>query len=150
MSDQQTDDAVERLKGLLPGFEQGVLSTRLPDSGHPYGSLIKITVDESFRATTLLSELAQHTENIAEDSRASILLEQARGDNTLDRARVTLVGDIDAVDKEPDVRETFLETHPEASRYVDFDDFSFYVFEFTKARFIGGFGDISWVRASQF
>jgi putative heme iron utilization protein len=150
MSDQQTDDAVERLKRLLPDFDQGVLSTRLPDSGHPYGSLIKITVDEAFRVITLISELAQHTENIAEDSRASILLEESRGKNTLDRARVTLVGSIEEVDKDPDIREYFLETHPEASRYVDFDDFSFYIFEFTKARFIGGFGDISWVRASQF
>ena len=42
-------------------------------------------------------------------------------------------------------REAYLETHPSASYYVDFDDFCFWRMSIQSIRYIGGYGRMSWV-----
>jgi heme iron utilization protein len=126
---------------------------RDPD-GFPYGSLVTVAVDASGRPLLLLSQLAEHTQNLQRRADASILLTEPpdRHRKPLDLGRITLLGpcrplgvdDIDAA------RHTFLAAHPDAGQYVDFKDFSFYRLDPISLRYVGGFGRMSWVSADDY
>ena len=98
----------------------------------------------------LVSQLAVHTKNLNGSDRASLLVAEAGPDNPLALGRVTLVGTCRPVadaDRES-VKEVFLAKNPQASFYVDFADFSFFKLQVESIRYIGGFGRMSWVDAS--
>jgi putative heme iron utilization protein len=118
------------------------LATIAAGSGTPYASLITVATDSSGAPIFLISGLAQHTRNLAQDLRASILFDGtgAAGD-PLQGARVTLMGRAERTGEEP-VRRRFLARHPEAAFYADFPDFGFWRLNVEGAHYIGGFGRI--------
>ena len=67
----------------------GTLSRRHP--GHPFVSVMPYAPDERGRPLLLISTLAMHTQNLAADPRASLLVAQP-GDDPLALARLTLMG----------------------------------------------------------
>src|SRR5580765_4957297 len=67
----------------------GTLSRRHP--GHPFVSVMPYAPDERGRPLVLISGLAMHTQNLAADPRASLLVAQP-GDDPLALARLTLMG----------------------------------------------------------
>src|SRR5580704_204566 len=86
----------ERARTLLHLGRIGSLSTlsrRQP--GFPFGSLMPYGLDEQGRPVFLISTMAMHTQNLAADGRASLLVTQpdSSGD-PLGAARVTLVGNV--------------------------------------------------------
>ena len=89
--------------------------------------------------------MAEHTANLLTSPKASIVVteEQGSGDQ-LAQARMTLVGDMAEVEKTEELKQAFLALHNEAF-YVDFDDFLCMRMEVKALRYIGGFGDMSWV-----
>jgi hypothetical protein len=109
----------------------------------------------------LLSELAEHTANLAERPEASLLLVEAppakvapdpEGDDPLDRARVTILGPCRRA-PEGEVaaaKAIFLEAHPSAAEYAGFKDFSVYRLEPAALRYVGGFGRMAWVTAEAY
>lgn len=111
-------------------------------SGHPYASLITVATDASGAPIFLISALAQHTRNLSQDPRASILFDGtgAVGD-PLQGARVTLYGRAEKAAEEG-VRRRFLARHSEAGFYADFPDFGFWRLVVEGAHYIGGFGRI--------
>ena len=118
------------------------LATIAAGSGHPYASLITVATEASGAPVFLISALAQHTKNLAQDPRASILFDGtgAAGD-PLQGARVTLFGKAEKTGEEA-ARRRFLARHPEAAFYADFPDFAFWRLEVEGAHYIGGFGRI--------
>jgi heme oxygenase (biliverdin-IX-beta and delta-forming) len=118
------------------------LATIAAGSGYPYASLIIVATDASGAPIFLISGLAQHTRNLAQDPRASILFDGtgAAGD-PLQGARVTLLGRAERVQDEA-VKRRFLTRHPEAAFYADFPDFAFWRLKVEGAHYIGGFGRI--------
>jgi len=118
------------------------LATIAAGSGHPYASLITVATDASGAPIFLISGLAQHTRNLSQDPRASILFDGtgAAGD-PLQGTRVTLFGRAEKVQDEA-VKRRFLARHPEAAFYADFPDFAFWRLEAEGAHYIGGFGRI--------
>jgi heme iron utilization protein len=118
------------------------LATIAAGSGHPYASLITVATEASGAPVFLISTLAQHTKNLAQDPRASILFDGtgAAGD-PLQGARVTLFGRAEKTGEEA-ARRRFLARHPEAAFYADFPDFAFWRLEVAGAHYIGGFGRI--------
>ncbi len=118
------------------------LATIAAGSGHPYASLIIVATDASGAPTFLISALAEHTKNLTQDPRASILFDGtgAAGD-PLQGARVTLIGRAEKTGDEA-VRRRFLARHPEAAFYADFPDFAFWRLGVERAHYIGGFGRI--------
>lgn len=118
------------------------LATIAAGSGYPYASLIIVATDASGAPIFLISGLAQHTRNLAQDPRASILFDGtgAAGD-PLQGARVTLLGRAERVQDEA-VKRRFLARHPEAAFYADFPDFAFWRLKVEGAHYIGGFGRI--------
>jgi putative heme iron utilization protein len=122
----------------------GTLSRRHP--GHPFVSVMPYAPDERGRPLLLISTLAMHTQNLAADPRASLLVAQP-GDDPLALARLTLMGDAGrlAAGERPAAREAYLARHPNAIHWVDFDDFAFWRLDVADAYFVGGFGAMDWL-----
>lgn len=118
------------------------LATIAVERGYPYASLITVGTDASGAPVFLISGLAQHTKNLTQDPRASILFDGtgAAGD-PLQGARVTLFGRAEKTGDEA-VKRRFLARHPEAAFYADFPDFAFWRLQVEGAHYIGGFGRI--------
>lgn len=140
----------ERARTLLEAASAGTLCTLAREpAGHPYGSLVTFALDEQ-RPIFLLSELAEHTQNLRGDRRASLLVSENGPGDALANGRVTLLGEcLPASDAERDsARAAYLERHPSAAGYASFGDFSFWALEVAAVRYIGGYGRMSWVEAS--
>jgi putative heme iron utilization protein len=122
----------------------GTLSRRHP--GHPFVSIMPYAPDERGRPLVLISTLAMHTQNLAADPRASLLVAQP-GDDPLALARVTLMGAarrLEAAER-PLARDAYLARHPNAVHWVDFDDFAFWRLDVADVYFVGGFGAMDWL-----
>lgn len=122
----------------------GTLSRRHP--GHPFVSIMPYAPDERGRPLVLISTLAMHTQNLAADPRASLLVAQP-GDDPLALARVTLMGAARRLeaDERPLARDAYLARHPNAVHWVDFDDFAFWRLDVADVYFVGGFGAMDWL-----
>jgi heme iron utilization protein len=127
------------------------LSRRQP--GFPFGSVMPYGLDEQGRPIFLISTMAMHTQNLKADGRASLLVTQDNGDgDPLGASRVTLVGNVGPV-PEAEVaaaRAVYLARHANSKYWVDFEDFSFYRLEGVDIYYVGGFGVMGWVSASEY
>jgi hypothetical protein len=97
--------------------------------------------------------MAMHTQNLQADPRASLLVTptDAEGD-PLGASRVTLVGSVLLL-QEPEVaeaRKLYLTRHVNSKYWVDFEDFSFYRMDVLDIYYVGGFGVMGWVSASEY
>ena len=70
----------------------------------------------------------------------------------LGASRVTLVGNVLPVpDAEvAEARELYLARHANSKYWVDFEDFSFYRMDVVDVYYVGGFGVMGWVSASEY
>jgi hypothetical protein len=114
--------------------------------GHPYGSLVAFALDAG-SPVFLISTLAEHTKNLLADPRASLLIAESGEGDPLARGRVTLLGSCTQLsgDAEKRARAAFVAAHPESSEYIDFKDFRLFLLAVTSARYVGGFGRMSWI-----
>jgi heme iron utilization protein len=113
----------------------------------PYG------LDEKRHPVFLISTMAMHTQNLQADPRASLLVTQpdASGD-PLGAARVTLIGNVLPI-PEPEVaaaRKLYVERYANSKNWVDFPDFSFYRMDVLDVYYVGGFGVMGWVAATEY
>jgi heme iron utilization protein len=146
----------ERCRTLVAGARTATLSTVARDpAGYPYGSFVIVAADERGRPLLLLSDLAEHTQNLAPAAEASLLFTEPLDHPSvkpLALSRVTLLGPcrrVEPADRDA-ARAVFLAAHPDASEYVDFNDFALYRLEPVKLRYVGGFGRMSWVTAEEY
>ncbi len=113
----------------------------------PYG------LDARGRPIFLISTMAMHTQNLLTDSRASLLITQpdASGD-PLGASRVTVMGNVLTIPKPEvaDARRRYLERYTNSKYWVNFEDFSFYRMEVLDVYYVGGFGVMGWVPASEY
>lgn len=132
----------------------GALSTlSRKQPGFPFGSVMPYGLDEKGRPVFLISTMAMHTQNLQADPRSSLLVTQpdAKGD-PLGASRVTLLGNVLPIPK-PEVaeaRKLYLARYPNSKHWVDFEDFSFYRMEVMDVYYVGGFGVMGWVSASEY
>jgi putative heme iron utilization protein len=113
----------------------------------PYG------LDDHGRPLFLISTMAMHTQNLQADARASLLVTQEDADGEpLGASRVTLVGNVLPVPNAElaEVRKMYLERHANSKYWVDFEDFSFYRMDVVDVYYVGGFGVMGWVSASDY
>jgi len=118
-------------------------------SGHPFGSITPYILDQEARPIILISTLAEHTKNIENDSRVSLLVHEA-GENVQEEARITMLGDCARMQNQEQVKTRYLRYFPNASGYFDTHDFFFYRIAPIMIRYIGGFGEIHWIEAKSF
>jgi putative heme iron utilization protein len=134
---------------------RGVLSTlALDPPGYPFGSAATYALDEEGRPLLFVSRMAEHTRNAAADARASLIVAEPvpEGSDPLAAGRVTLVGDLLEVGpaERAAVRDRYLAANPSSAYYIDFGDFSFWRLEVRSVRYVGGYGRMSWVEASDY
>ena len=139
----------ERGRTLLAATRTATLATvSLDPVGFPFGSLVAYAVDEVGRPLLCLSDLAEHSRNLADDPRASLMAVETGDGDPLALARVTVLGPV--VELHDDAREaalrTYRERHPGAF-YATFADFRLYRLDVASVRYVGGFGRMSWVSA---
>jgi heme iron utilization protein len=127
------------------------LSRKQP--GFPFGSLMPYELDNEGRPIFLISTMAMHTQNLQADPRASIFVTEpdACGDS-LGSSRVTLIGTALRVPEAElaDARTVYLTGYPDSKYWVDFEDFFFCRLDLIDVYYVGGFGVMGWVAASDY
>jgi hypothetical protein len=144
----------ERTRTLLSLATVGTLSSvSRKHAGFPFGSLMPYALDAAGRPTFLISNMAMHTQNLKADPRCSLFVSQASADgDPLGAARATLIGDAQPVEPNDlaSVREQYLTRHQNSRYWVDFADFGFFRLEPIDVYYVGGFGVMGWVDASDY
>src|SRR5712671_850479 len=144
----------ERARTLMYLARLGSLSTlSRKQPGFPFGSVMPYAADERGRPIFLISTMAMHTQNLQADPRSSLLVTQpdASGD-PLGASRVTVLGNVLPI-PEPEVaeaRKLYLARYANSKNWVDFEDFSFYRMDVLDVYYVGGFGVMGWVSASDY
>ena len=143
-----TPTHAERARTLVSQVTTGTLCTLAAEpAGFPYGSFVTVAFEQG-NPVFLFSALAEHTRNLQQDSRGSLLVAETGAEDPLANGRVTLLGPCRKVSSQgSSVRSAFLETHPNAKYYADFKDFAFWCLQVESIRYIGGYGRMSWVDA---
>jgi putative heme iron utilization protein len=140
-------DPVRVARRLLSEARSGALATVQPSSA-PYASLVTVATMPDAAPVLLLSKLARHTQNILQDPRVSLLLEDRRAGDPLEGSRISISGTIVPTELAAAERR-FLARHPSSGGYAGFKDFGFWRVEMTGAHLVAGFGRIVDLRASE-
>lgn len=122
-------------------------SAQLP--GYPHASILPFVPDERHCPVLLVSRLAEHTRNLQADARASLLVTPPDSHNVLEEPRLTLIGDATPLDASPALLARYLRYQPDARRYLELGDFSFFRLQPKRARYIGGFARMGWMDETQ-
>lgn len=145
-----TPSHAERARTMAAGITRGTLCTighpGAASAGFPYGSLVTLTLCEG-HPIFLISGLAEHTKNLRQDPRCSLLITENGDDSPLALGRITLVGECREIPDEhiDGPKQAYLAAHPDAAYYLEYGDFAFWKLEVQSLRYIGGFGRMSWV-----
>lgn len=142
MNDDLPKLAIEA-RGLVRARDHAALATSL--GGWPYVSLVAVACDIDASPVLLLSDLAQHTRNLAVDPRVSLLFEATSGfADPLAGSRLTMLGRAERCeDKRCPAR--FAARHPASAAYAGFADFHFYRLAIERGHLVAGFGRIAWI-----
>ncbi len=127
------------------GQTQAVLSTlSLRLEGYPYASVAPYVLDHGGRPVILISDLAEHTRNLAADCRCALIVQPFTPDMHA-TGRVTIVGRAERLPDKDALGPRYLRYHPQAEGYFAMHDFAFWRIEPVRIRYIGGFGKIHWL-----
>ena len=145
-------DAAAQARSLLRRSRQGALATLMPGSGDPYCSLVNVATHPDGSPILLISRLARHTQNILNDSRVSLMLDERAEGDPLEGARIMLAGRAEQADDAAvaAVTRRYLAVHPSAEAFVSFKDFSFFRVKPSGAHLVAGFGRIVDLKPRQF
>lgn len=143
----RADDAIQ----LLHAAGHGVLATQAAGlSGHPYASILPFALDAHARPVFLVSRLAEHTQNLEQEPRASFLVWEPGLDNVLAGTRVTCLGRAAPFEAEPALIERYLRYQPDAAQYLGLGDFGFWRLVPERLRIIAGFGRMGWIEGGAY
>jgi putative heme iron utilization protein len=156
-SDQPTvaePSFAERARTLIYLGRIGSLSTlSRKQPGFPFGSVMPYGLADLGHPVFLISTMAMHTQNLQSNPHASLLVTQpgASGD-PLGASRVTLLGNVLPVPETSvaQARTLYLARYANSKHWVDFEDFSFYSLEIVDVYYVGGFGVMGWISASEY
>jgi putative heme iron utilization protein len=144
-STNQTDRALP-VHELLRREKHGVLSTLSRKAGGwPFGSLAPFALSKQGEPLVLLSNLAEHTQNLLADPRVSLFVQDSRAlADPQAGARATLL--CTAIESEVDAaRQAYLQRFPDAAGLLQLGDFRFFKLQIERVRYIGGFGEMYWL-----
>jgi putative heme iron utilization protein len=145
-------DAAGLARSLLRRSRQGALATLMADSGDPYCSLVNVASYADGSPILLISRLALHTRNILADHRVSLMLDERAEGDPLEGSRIMLAGRAEqaGADDLALLRRRYLNAHPSAETFVNFNDFSFFRIRPAGAHLVAGFGRIVDLKPEQF
>ena len=139
-------------RSLLRRSRQGALATLMARGGDPYCSLANVATHADGSPILLISRLALHTQNILADARISLMLDERAEGDPLEGSRIMLAGRAEEAggDDVTILRRRYLNAHPSAEAFVDFNDFSFFRIRLHAAHLVAGFGRIVDLKPEQF
>jgi putative heme iron utilization protein len=118
-------------------------------AGRPFVSLVATACDSDATPMLLLSDLAQHTQNLIADPAVSLLFEDIAGHaDPLAGPRLTLLGRAERCD-DPRAAARFAARHPTSASYSGFADFHLYRVLVERGHLVAGFGRIAWIEAAE-
>lgn len=135
---------------LLHRTSFGALATqasRMP--GYPFATALPFVPDESHCPVFLLSGLAEHTKNLLESPKASLLVADPDQPKVLESPRMTIVGDVQRFDATPTLQARYVRYQPDAAQYLELGDFAFFRLEPKRVRYIGGFAQMGWLEEEE-
>ena len=142
-------DSAALARRLIRGCEIAALASVGAEDGAPYASLALLACDHDASPLLLLSGLAEHSRNIAADSRVSLLADGTGGlESRLAGPRLSLQGRAERTDLARHCAR-FLARHPDSAVYADFADFAFHRVVVERAHLVAGFGRIERIDAAR-
>ncbi|MDK9696410.1 MAG: pyridoxamine 5'-phosphate oxidase family protein [Siculibacillus sp.] len=150
MNEADTFSPVATSRLLVRRARTAAMATIARRTGHPFGSLVTVACEPDGSPIVLLSTLAAHSRNLAEDPRASLLFVEGGLGDPQQGGRVTLVGRIERIDGDTVQRRRYLTRNPDAGLYAGFGDFAFFRLELDDCHLVGGFGKAMRVRREDF
>jgi 2-amino-4-hydroxy-6-hydroxymethyldihydropteridine diphosphokinase len=144
--------AAEEARTVVASTNVGALAT-LSDGGEPWSSLVVFGTLGDGAPVLLLSTMAEHGRNLRRDPRASLsIADPAAADDPLEGGRVTLAGRV--VQPSGEHRSAALAAHvaavPGAELYAEWEDFTLWVLEIERVRWVGGFARMDSVGAEDY
>lgn len=121
--------------------------------GYPFGSIVPYDITENGEVVIFISLIAEHYKNLTADPRASLLvIDQFGWDNPQAHARATLLAKFRQLEGAPaeQARQCYESRFPDSINHEISHNFVFMQGEPQKIRWIGGFGDITWVDGKTF
>jgi putative heme iron utilization protein len=139
----------EAARALIRAQDTATLASALAGDGDesawPYASLVLVACDVDATPFLLISQLAEHTQNIAADDRISLLYDgTGQESDRLSGERVSVLGRA-VRDDSSETAARYLARHASAEGYAGFADFAFFRVEVTRAHLVAGFGRIDWI-----
>ncbi|GIZ11480.1 HugZ family protein [Pseudomonas sp. NCCP-436] len=141
--------AGKHARELLLKEYHGVLSTHsraMP--GYPFGSVAPYCLDAAGRPLILISRLAQHTHNLLQDPKCSLLVGERGAEDIQAAGRLTLLAQARQLHESTEIEAAarrYYRFFPQSHDYHQTHDFDFWCLEPVRWRFIGGFGAIHWL-----
>ena len=134
---------------LFRSSNTAILSTLSKSTDdYPFGSFVTFVSNSNRELFIYASDIAEHTKNILNDSRACVTISSVNNDGDKQAsARLSLMGDLTRVAKDEvkNYQSRFFKFLPESERYSHIHGFHLYRLTILKARWIGGFGAIGWL-----
>jgi putative heme iron utilization protein len=138
-----------RARQLLLSDYRGVLSTHSKSMpGFPFGSVVPYCLDGQGKPLILISRIAQHTHNLAQDAKCSMLVGEREAVDVQAAGRVTVMAEARKLSDPQAIEQAaarYYRFFPESLSYHTAHDFDFWVLEPVRYRYIGGFGAIHWL-----
>lgn len=145
--EQKEDPRIGARRVLLEHF-YGVLSTNSKKfPGHPFGSVVPYCLSDEGTPLILISRLAQHTQNIQQDNKVSLVILGRTAGNVQTDARLTMLAEVHKVpaEKVETSAERYYQHFPSSKGYHTELDFEFYTLSIETMRYIPGFGQARWL-----
>lgn len=143
----------EQARRLFKEKLHGVLSTvskEIPD--YPFGSLTPYVGDYQENPILLISDIAEHHQNISNNPKVCLTIVEGEGGEVQAKGRISIVGDAIKLtaENETEAAERYFSFFPYARNYRKAHHFDFFRIDVKRVRYIGGFGKIFWVEKNEF
>jgi putative heme iron utilization protein len=137
-------------KQFLRSTRSGVLSSfSAKFEGYPFGSVMPFVLGHDCQPIVLISTIAEHTKNIIANPKVSLLV-FAGTEDLHANGRLTLIGEAKQIEKnDADLMARYCRYFPESTGYLAMHDFQFYRIHIHQARYIAGFGKMSWMSGEE-
>ena len=116
----------------------------------PFGSFITYITGLDRSIYIYASDIAEHTKNILKNSKSCLTIFKIKeNEDKQNSSRLSIMGDFKKIQKKEDIEncaKRFFKFLPDSKSYSDMHDFNFYIMKPNKIRWIGGFGEISWLK----
>lgn len=133
----------EEARTIVAEAASGTLGT-ISEDGTPWASLVTYGLLGDGSPVLCLSVMAEHGRNAERERRASLMVADPHHSGApLAGGRVTVAGTLRRPDEHPlgeHAREAHLAAVPSAEMYVDYRDFSLWILEVERVRWVGGYG----------